>query len=621
MASLFKTLTSVFSRRSTRELRDVVGTVNNSLQLTEADLKELMEIEFLIKSSTGVWLDEWGSWFGVPRRLGETDTNYSNRILATVTKPSSTIPAIEDSVKTYLGRPDATVNIYEPYRNIRKHNFSNFSGPDRFQDGTYWRSGVIDISIDDVISPELIQFINSIKSAGVKIYFTRMDMLGTGPITQLCAPSDVLSYNEILREKEMRTVLQNVPLFSVSPYGTQSLSGGQVLWTNRERLIDLTTAKTIMLALSMEGERVSYLFPAHSMLNLYSGGGARSGYLKTPYDYANPLPFVSTDPILGPTDFLGEDALPILCGIDHTLELRSVPVIASEYSGRAGISRSGERNLWTDREMYTELISVLSYVEPSPVSTTLIFYSYPGHSTQNRYSNGGARSGYEQTQSDIDNPIPFVNKDILLQARDFIEAPADAPALAEKSSEKEVRVQPEIAASYSVLGTNGLRSGARNLWNESSREKDIQHTNVPSSETSATEITQSSYTYPARSIGSLRSIQGCLSGYELSPYDIQNPLPFENNSIIISPTIFLNSDGAGNISSDIEISIALTQLSLEHTLSTSLGQETMRDVAMDYHEFLNTVSLATLIDVGDLTIESADHAQDVWVGPTSVEIV
>ena len=38
-------------------------------------------IQSFLNTATGDFLDEWGEWFGVPRKTGQSDTDYRNWII------------------------------------------------------------------------------------------------------------------------------------------------------------------------------------------------------------------------------------------------------------------------------------------------------------------------------------------------------------------------------------------------------------------------------------------------------------------------------------------------------------------------------------------------------------
>ena len=166
---LLDKLHNIFNRRSTKELKHITGAVGNSLEIARQDIF-LLDLEYIIGTSTGEWLDEWGSWFGISRYLNEYDSSYSSRILAVATKPKDTIPALIETVNTQLDT--AGTKVFEPHVRIARHNVSKFSGINVYQDGVYWRWNVADILIPGNLTDSLRTTINDVKAAGVRIFYT-----------------------------------------------------------------------------------------------------------------------------------------------------------------------------------------------------------------------------------------------------------------------------------------------------------------------------------------------------------------------------------------------------------------------------------------------------------------
>lgn len=175
--SIIKNLSKFFKRSSSGNLNDVIGAIDNALDIARVDIVEL-DIEYILATSSGVWLDEWGTWFGVQRIFNEIDRVYRARIQSVATKPKNTIPAIIASIRSYIGNSDDDITIYEPFTNMRKFNISSFSGPDKFPDATYYRPAVIDIRTTGYINDAMRAIVNEIKSAGVKVYFTFTGEIG-----------------------------------------------------------------------------------------------------------------------------------------------------------------------------------------------------------------------------------------------------------------------------------------------------------------------------------------------------------------------------------------------------------------------------------------------------------
>lgn len=70
---------------------------------TAADAIPQAIAQLAVTTAEGDWLDEIGSYYGVARNPSESDTDYGNRLLATVRQPKGNNIAIEESITAYLG--------------------------------------------------------------------------------------------------------------------------------------------------------------------------------------------------------------------------------------------------------------------------------------------------------------------------------------------------------------------------------------------------------------------------------------------------------------------------------------------------------------------------------------
>lgn len=283
---LIDTLSRIFNRNSILELKDLTTAIDRPIEILAEDVKKL-DREYIINQSTGEWADEWGSWFGINRLVGESDETYGNRIVAIVANPKSTIPALRESTRAYLGDPNAEVDIYEPHTNIKIFNKSTFSGVDRFQDGTYYRSGVIDISIADDITPLLRETLHQIKSGGVKIYYTRVHNLGNPVISSPDVPPIIF----LERHLELSSKMTQMEIQVLSQSGSRS--GRRIIWNEQTRELELYVPSTQEDRTdSIPVEISSYKYSGRSVGMFRSTiTGGFSGPLLTPYDLKNPLPW------------------------------------------------------------------------------------------------------------------------------------------------------------------------------------------------------------------------------------------------------------------------------------------------------------------------------------------
>lgn len=167
---LLNKLHRIFNHRSTGELKNVTGALDAGLNTMCEDIS-LLELQYIISTATGEWLDEWGSWFGITRNPGEDDPCFSGRILAAALTPKCTIPALTSMADALARLPGATV--FEPYTKVAKHNHSQFSGDDHYQDGSYWRWNVVDLVVPYTLTKDLADIVKSVRAAGIKVYFTQ----------------------------------------------------------------------------------------------------------------------------------------------------------------------------------------------------------------------------------------------------------------------------------------------------------------------------------------------------------------------------------------------------------------------------------------------------------------
>lgn len=229
MINLLQKLTSIFNRRSTGELKTVTDALSSNLNVIVDDLK-LLNMEYIISTATGEWLDEWGTWFGLSRKTGETDSQYSSRIIATVAKSKLTIPALIYALKSVLGE-NATIDIYEPYRDLAKFSESAFSSHSKLTGGDYYRHHVIDVILYDTnYSDEAAKVVLKIKSAGIVVWFSRLqsfDIIEIKPTDTPdgCLLSVYLEKNFFVREHD------DTLMFSVygANFSGAPMSGRQVL--------------------------------------------------------------------------------------------------------------------------------------------------------------------------------------------------------------------------------------------------------------------------------------------------------------------------------------------------------------------------------------------------------
>lgn len=64
-----------------------------------------------VKTAEAEWLDEWGGYFGFPRKEGEADAAYSQRIIAEVLRPRGNNKAIEIGLRDTFGQIASVVDV------------------------------------------------------------------------------------------------------------------------------------------------------------------------------------------------------------------------------------------------------------------------------------------------------------------------------------------------------------------------------------------------------------------------------------------------------------------------------------------------------------------------------
>lgn len=140
---------------------------------------DAMRLELCLTTATGIWLDYWGDFFAVYRKTGESDTDYSQRIISSIIQPKSTIPAVKDNIVTFLNTQYQTeytredVSITEPWKELAKYSHcGQLSNTARFYSPDYYTHAIMVISIPEDVSTELIELVNSVKAAGVKVIWS-----------------------------------------------------------------------------------------------------------------------------------------------------------------------------------------------------------------------------------------------------------------------------------------------------------------------------------------------------------------------------------------------------------------------------------------------------------------
>jgi hypothetical protein len=175
LSSFLKNLHPLLRRKKDKNLNEdtnyiLLNTLNEELNTVERDTIE-SKLQSSLKSATGTYLDKFGDWFGVYRKVDEKDDKYRQRIIKYLLLKRGTNNAIIEGIKYYLDRDDLNISIYEPFKNIFYTNKSELNGNDKLM-GYYYRFAVINVTIGNYFPLEIIDIINEFKPAGVKLYVT-----------------------------------------------------------------------------------------------------------------------------------------------------------------------------------------------------------------------------------------------------------------------------------------------------------------------------------------------------------------------------------------------------------------------------------------------------------------
>lgn len=211
----------------------LIQSIYDCFIMARGDL-DVMRLEMCLTTASGYWLDCWGEFFSVYRKSGEADEHYSKRIIDSVIQPKSTIPAIKDSIVDYLNseynknytRDD--VIIKEPWKDLAKYSHKGtLSNSARFFSGDYWCHAVMDISIPEKITSELVDLVNSVKAAGVKVIWSILNQYDI--VSGFNDADDAwAAYSRHIQTRTQRNQFSGLVLSNSSPNPT--LSGKRETW-------------------------------------------------------------------------------------------------------------------------------------------------------------------------------------------------------------------------------------------------------------------------------------------------------------------------------------------------------------------------------------------------------
>lgn len=214
----------------------VIQSIYDLFVMAKGDI-DLMRLEMCLSTATGKWLDTWGEYFAIFRKSGEKDATYSRRIIDSIIKPKTTIPALKDNIVDYLNteynanyeRKD--VVIVEPWMELSKYSHKGvLSSTTRMASPDYYCHAVIDISIPENTTEDLKDLVKAIKAAGVQVMWT--------VINQYDIPADFkesdnawVAYHRRIDHKLSRNLNTGLVL-SNSSLNKPTLSGSRDAWVD-----------------------------------------------------------------------------------------------------------------------------------------------------------------------------------------------------------------------------------------------------------------------------------------------------------------------------------------------------------------------------------------------------
>lgn len=235
----------------------VIQSIYDAFVMVDGDLN-LMRLEMCLSTATGKWLDHWGDFFAVHRKLKETDSAYAKRIIEYVIRPKTTVPAIKDHIVEFLNdkyHADYTaedVDIKEPWKELAKYSHQGLlSSTSRFFSGNYYCHSVIDVSVPEALTQDLIDLVMAVKAAGVKVIWS---FLNSYDIVSSYTESNNnwANYIRHIITQTQRNTYSGLLLSNTSLYPT--LSGRREIWFELHtlycwyaKMLDKDTDKSIII--------------------------------------------------------------------------------------------------------------------------------------------------------------------------------------------------------------------------------------------------------------------------------------------------------------------------------------------------------------------------------------
>lgn len=145
-----------------------IKALNKPLQDAEYDILR-SKTNLLLKETSKEWLDYFGEYLGLHRKVNEDDTSYRDRLLKWVLVSKNDVSSIRNAIADFLGTNASNIYIYEPYNDIFYLNYNkSLLNSMSYLPSTYYNYCVIDVKIDGSFpAKEVSDIINLFRPAGV----------------------------------------------------------------------------------------------------------------------------------------------------------------------------------------------------------------------------------------------------------------------------------------------------------------------------------------------------------------------------------------------------------------------------------------------------------------------
>jgi hypothetical protein len=105
----------------TSVLWSYLEAVANELTIAKQQIAQALR-QMSTRTAEGAWLDELGSYYGVPRLDGELDASYGPRIIAEVLRPRENNVAIEEAIRVFTGQDTTVTDVTAFAGSFPSHN-------------------------------------------------------------------------------------------------------------------------------------------------------------------------------------------------------------------------------------------------------------------------------------------------------------------------------------------------------------------------------------------------------------------------------------------------------------------------------------------------------------------